>query len=384
MPIKNKEKSKLETFLEYFSRLEDPRIERNKLYPLDEILLVVLCGTICGAEGWEEFQEFGIQKFSFLKSYLPFKNGIPCHETFKRVISSLNPNEFKDCFIQWVQSFQASLKEVIAIDGKTLRHTFDRAKNKSAIHMISAFATNSKIVLGQRKTNDKSNEITAIPELLELLSIKGSIVTIDAMGCQKDIAEKIIEKKADYVLALKGNQGNLYEDIKSFFEQEVKRERYFKDTNLKYFEETDKAHGRIETRKCWVTDETDWIYKKEAWRGLTSIAIVESSRTLNGKTSKEKRFYISSFPPNAEIIGKAVRSHWGIENSLHWVLDMTYREDESRIRDKNAAENLAIIRHTSLNILQNYKQKTKSRSSIKGTRKKAGWNNDILGLILQK
>lgn len=250
--------------------------------------------------------------------------------------------------------------------------------------MVSAFAANSKIVLGQQKTFDKSNEITAIPELLKLLSIKDAIITIDAMGCQKNIAEKIIEKEADYILALKANQGNLYEDIKSFFEEEVKREKYFKDTSLKYFEETDKAHGRIETRKCWVTDETDWIYKKEAWRGLTSIAIVESSRTLNGKTSKEKRFYISSLPPNAEIIGKAVRSHWGIENSLHWVLDMTYREDESRIRDKNAAENLAIIRHTSLNMLQNYKQKTENKTSIKGLRKKAGWNNNLLAEILLK
>ena len=379
-----KPKDKLGSFLEYFSRLEDPRIERKKLFPLDEILLVVLCAIICGAEGWDEFQWFGQQKIVFLKSYLPFKNGIPSRFTYSRVISSLNPDEFKTCFIDWVQSFQKSLKEVIAIDGKTLRHTFDTAKDKPAIHMVSAFAANSKIILGQQKTSDKSNEITAIPKLLNLLSIKDSIITIDAMGCQKDIAEMIIKKEADYILALKANQGNLYEDVKSFLEQEAKREKEFHDTSLKYFEETDKAHGRIETRKCWVTEETDWIYKKENWRGLTSIAMVESIRTLNGKTTKEKRFYIASLPPNAEIIGKAVRSHWGIENSLHWVLDMTYREDESRIRDKNAAENLAIIRHTSLNMLQNYKQKTETKTSIKGLRKKAGWNNNLLAEIVLK
>lgn len=384
MPIKKKDKSKLETFLDYFSNVNDPRIERNKLFLLDEILLIVLCGTICGAEGWDEFQEFGKQKLRFLKSYLPFKNGIPCHETFRRVISSLNPDEFKDCFIQWVQSFQSTLKEVIAIDGKTLRHTFDTAKDKPAIHMISAFAASSKIVLGQQKTNDKSNEITAIPELLKLLEIKGNIITIDAMGCQKNIAQQIVEKEAHYVLALKGNQGNLYEDVKSFLENETKREKKFGDTSLKHFEETSKAHGRIETRKCWVTEEIDWLYQKKDWAGLKSIAMIESIRTINGKTSKENRFYISDLPADAKLVGSTVRSHWGIENSLHWVLDMTYNEDESRIRDKNAAENLAIIRHTSLNMLQKHKEKCDPKVSIKRLRKKSGWNNEILETILSR
>jgi len=382
MPRKLKEKNKLQTFLDYFSNLDDPRVERNKLFPLDEILLVVLCGTICGAEGWEDFQMFGEEKFDLLKTYLPFKKGIPSRQTYERVISSLNPKTFKQCFIDWVQSFQKSLKEVIAIDGKTLRRSFDTAKDKPAIHMISAFATSSRIVLGQQKTSTKSNEITAIPELLKLLEIKGNIITIDAMGCQKEIAKQIVEKEADYVLALKGNHPNLYEDVKSFLECE--RKRKYPDKELDYSIEVNKDHGRIETRECWVSDEIDWLPQKKEWAGLKSIAMIESTRTINGKTSKEKRFCISSLPKNAKLISSVSRSHWGVENSLHWVLDMVFREDESRIRDKNGAENLAVVRHTALNMLQKYKQRNNSKRSIKGLRKKAGWSNNTLSLLVEE
>jgi predicted transposase YbfD/YdcC len=374
------EKRKLDSFLEYFSNLKDPRIDRKKLYPLDEILLVVLGAVICGAEGWADFKLFGEEKLDFFRTYLPFKNGIPSRNTFSRVISSLNPEGFKECFINWMNSFQESMHEVIAIDGKTLRHSFDTAKDKPAIHMISAFASKARLVLGQQKVDDKSNEITAIPELLRLLDIKGAIITIDAMGCQKEIAKNIIDKEADYVFSLKGNQGNLFDDVKTFFE--LGRKEKFRDTEFDYSEKSNKEHGRIEMRKCWVSSQIDWIDQKDQWKGFKSIAMIESTRTIKGKTTVESRFFISSLPQNAELFASAVKSHWGIENSLHWILDMTFREDESRIREGNSAENMAIIRHTVLNMLQNTKKKDNSPISIKALRKKAGWSDKALAQIL--
>lgn len=373
-------KSRLDSFLEYFSNLEDPRINRKKLYPLDEILLVVLCAVVCGAEGWADFKLFGEEKLDFLRTYLPFKNGVPSRNTFSRVFSLLNPESFKECFISWVKSFQESMQEVIAIDGKTLRHSFDNAKDKPAIHMISAFASKSRLVLGQQKVNDKSNEITAIPELLRLLDIKGSIITIDAMGCQKEIAKNIVDKEADYVFSLKGNQGNLFDDVKTFFE--LGRKERFRDAKLDYHQEINKEHGRIETRKCWISDQIGWIDQKDQWKGFNSIAMIESTRTIKNKTTKETRFFIASLPQNAKLFASVVRSHWGIENTLHWILDMTFREDESRIREGNSAENMAIIRHTALNMLQNSKKKDNSTISIKALRKKAGWSNNALAQIL--
>ncbi len=374
------EKSRIDSFLEHFSNLKDPRINRKKLYPLDEILLVALCAVICGAEGWTDFAVFGKEKLDFLRAYLPFKNGIPSRLTFSRVFWVLNPENFKECFIEWVKSFQEAVQNVISIDGKTLRHSFDTAKDKPAIHMISAFASEARLVLGQRKVDDKSNEITAIPELLRLLDIKGSIITIDAMGCQKKIAKSIIEKEADYVLSLKKNHSNLFDDVKTFFEFEKKEK--FRNIEFDYCEELNKEHGRIETRKCWVSSQIDWIGQKEEWEGFNSIAMIESTRTIKDKTTTETRFFIASLPQNAKLVSSAVRSHWGIENSLHWILDMTFREDESRIREGNSAENMAIIRHTALNMLQNVKKKESKNISIKGLRKKAGWGNNTLSKIL--
>jgi len=374
------EKSKLDSFLEYFSNLEDPRINRKKQYPLDEILLVVLCAVVCGAEGWADFKLFGDEKLDFLRIYLPFKNGIPSRNTYSRVFSLLNPESFKECFISWVKSFQKSMQEVIAIDGKTLRHSFDTTKDKPAIHMVIAFASKARLVLGQQKVNDKSNEITAIPELLRLLDIKGSIITIDAMGCQKEIAKNIVEKEADYVFSLKGNHENLFDDVKTFFE--FGRKERFRDTSFDYHEELNKEHGRIDTRKCWISSQTDWIDQKDKWKGFNSIAMVESTRTIKDRTTVETRFFISSLPQNAKLFATVVRSHWGIENTLHWVLDMTFREDESRVREGNSAENMAIIRHTVLNMLQNSKKKDISTISIRALRKKAGWSNNALAQII--
>jgi len=374
------EKSRIDSFLEHFKNLKDPRINRKKLYPLEEILLVALCAVICGAEGWTDFKVFGNEKLEFLKTYLPFNNGIPSRLTFSRVFCALNPERFKECFIEWVKSFQEAVQNVISIDGKTLRHSFDTAKDKPAIHMISAFASEARLVLGQEKVDDKSNEITAIPKLLKLLDIKGAIITLDAMGCQKKIAKEIVEKEADYVLSLKENHGNLYDDVKTFFEFE--RKEKFRDTDFDYHEELNKEHGRIESRKCWISSQIDWLEDKDKWAGLNTIAMIESTRTIKDKTTKETRLFIASLPQNAELCASVVRSHWGIENSLHWVLDVVFREDDSRIREGNAAENMAIIRHTALNMLQNAKNKEDKPISIKALRKKAGWGNNSLSKIL--
>ncbi len=367
-------------FLNHFSQIEDPRISRKKLYPLAEIFLVTLCGTICGADSWRDLETFGNKKLNFLRQFLPFENGIPSHDTFGRIFSILDPKKFGECFIEWVKGIQEEIPELISIDGKTIRRSYDQANNKAAIHIVSAFASEARLALGQVKVDDKSNEITAIPVLLNLLAIKGAIVTIDAIGCQKTITSDIKEKGAEYVLALKANQGNLHEQVKDYFKLERKND--FEDIQYDYHEEVDKGHGRIETRRCWATEDVQWIEKKEDWAGLKSIAMIESKRIVNSKTTIEVKYLISSLPAKAQLIARSVRSHWAIENSLHWILDVTLKEDESRIRAKNAPENIAIIRKIGLNMLQLGKPKD---SSIRGLRKAAGWDNEVLKhILLQK
>jgi predicted transposase YbfD/YdcC len=360
------------SFFRCFSELEDPRIDRKKLYPLEEILFTTLCSVICGSESWYDIEDFGEARISFLKSYFPYENGIPSHDTIGRFFSLLNPHQFNDCFIKWMQSLQENLPTLISIDGKTVRRSFDKTNNKFPIHMISAFASNSRLVLGQCKVDDKSNEIVAIPQLLDMLLIKGAIITIDAMGCQKKIAEKIVNQKAHYVLGLKENQENLlkkvikhFEDIKNAFD---------------YFEEVDKGHGRIEIRKCWASSDILGIDEKKLWPNLQSIIKIESKRIIGEKESKEIRYYITDLEPKAKNLLLAIRSHWSIENSLHWTLDMTFREDESRIRKKNAPENMAIIRRAVLNLLRLADEKI----SIRRRKKKAGWSNEYLENVLKK
>ena len=366
-------------FLYHFDNLEDPRIDRKKLYPLTEILFVVICASICGAQSWRDFVTFGEEKLEYLQRFLPFENGIPSKNTFARVFASLNPDEFKQCFIAWVQSFQQALGNLIAIDGKTLRKSFDKASGQSPIHMVSAFAATSKLVLGQQKISDKSNEITAIPKLLELLALEGMIVSIDAMGTQKEIARKIREKKADYVLALKGNHSTLHDDIRLFLSAETQK---VNSTQIKdRCEDFDKGHGRIEHRLCYVSDQIDWLTQRKQWQDLKTIAMVESRITIGEKTSIEQRYFISSLPPNAKQLAEAIRSHWAVENSLHWILDVTLREDDSRVRKDNAPENMAMVRHIILNMLQNTKKKFKDMS-IKRLQKKAGWGDLTLDMIL--
>ena len=372
-------------FLYHFDALEDPRVDRKKLYPLPEILLVVLCGSICSAQSWRDFVTFGEEKLDYLRRFLPFRNGIPSKNTFARVLSSLNPILFKQCFIAWIQSFQLALKEVIAIDGKNLRKSFDKATEQSAIHMVSAFATSSKLVLGQEKVYDKSNEITAIPKLLDLLAIEGCIVSIDAMGTQKKIAKKIREKKADYILSLKGNHSTLHEDIQLFLSSEIEKLHQAKSHRIvDQYEAHDKGHGRIEHRLCYVTDHLNWLEQRVEWCDLKTIAMVESHVTVDDKKTTEQRYFISSLSPNAKELAQAIRSHWSIENSLHWVLDVTMGEDLSRVRKGHAPENMAMVRHIVLNLLRGAKSQFRKDMSLKGLQKKAGWGENTLSTILMQ
>lgn len=372
----------LKGFQAHFGKLTDPRISRSKLYSLEEILLVLLCGCICGAESWRDFVDFGKEKLPFLRGYFPFKFGIPCKNTFARVLAALDPEQFQHCFIAWVSSLQNApqdTREVIAIDGKTLRNSAHATGGVAAIHMVSAFATGARLVLAQQKVAEKSNEITAIPALLKLLDISGHTVTIDAMGCQRDIAMQIHQQGGNYVLALKGNQGNLNEAVRLFLETEDA-----KSADSRIVErhiDVDAGHGRIETRRCIVSDQIDWLEKKSEWRGLTSVAMLEETRERNGKISVDRRFFISSLPADAKQIAHAIRAHWAIENTLHWTLDVVFNEDHSRVRKDHAPQNMAIVRHIVMNILNNAKQHFKG-VSLKALRKKAGWGNDTLRTIL--
>lgn len=369
-------------FEQYFGELPDPRVERSKLYSLQEVLFVVLCGVICGVDSWRDFVLFGKEKLDFLREYFPYKYGIPSKNTFARVCGAIDPEKFRACFMKWVRSLQKVMNEVIAIDGKTLRNSADVSKDLPAIHMVSALGTESRLVLGQEKVAQKSNEITAIPALLDVLDIKGHTITIDAMGCQKAIARKIQDQGGDYVLALKGNQGTLNEDVRLFLETELAKpdSSVLSDTYV----EVDKGHGRVETRKCVVSDQIDWLEQKSEWSGLKTIAMIEETREIKGRTSTERRFFISSLSADAKRIAHAVRAHWLIENGLHWTLDVVFNEDKSTVRKDHAPQNMAMIRHLVLNMLNNAKTHFTKGTSIKGMRKGAGWGNTSLRLILQQ
>jgi len=362
----------------FFSVLEDPRSDHTRRHKLIDIMTIAICGVICGADSWVELEQFGKSKEEWLKGFLELPNGIPSHDTFGRVFALLDAQQFRDCFLAWVQAVSAVTRgQVIAIDGKTLRRSHDKSLGKSAIHMVSAWASENRLVLGQTKVAEKSNEITAIPELLALLDISGCIVTIDAMGCQKEIARLIIEDSGDYVLALKENQGQLYREVKELFEDEglVASEGDFHET-------VNKGHGRLEHRRCWSIADQEYISYlnlKGEWRGLRSVAKVTGERRIGEKVSIESRYYISSLPGGSEQLLRAVREHWGIENSLHWVLDIAFREDESRVRKGHGPENLATMRHMALNLLR---RETSSKGGVKARRLRAGWDETYLLKVL--
>ena len=366
-------------FLEHFEDLEDPRSERNQLHSMPEILLLTLCAAICGAEGWQDVEDFGEAKIDFLKKFFPYKHGIPSDDTCRRFFRALDPEKFQELFRAWVQSFQLNLQdEIIAIDGKSSRHSFDH--DKAMLHMVSAYATKTGLVLAQEKVSNKSNEITAIPKVLEWLDLKGNTVTIDAMGCQYKIADQIIEQEGNYIFGLKGNQGVLNEAVRTYFE--AKNVREFLD--IKSCEDVNKGHGRLETRKCEVSHNVAWLQEQHPkWKTVKSLIRIESIRDIKGKLSHETRYYISSLKETPEKMLESIRSHWGIENELHWVLDMSFGEDACRIRKDNAPQIMSTIRHIAFNLLKLQKSKMK-RQSVKRLRKMAGWDDQLLKSIISQ
>jgi len=366
---------------DHFGRLEDPRIERTRLHELMDIIVIAICAIICGADDWTEVELFGNAKLSWLRTFLELPNGVPSHDTFGRVFARLNPEQFQQCFLEWVQAVSAVTGgQVIAIDGKVLRGSCDGVLGKAGIAMVSAWATANHLVLGQVKVDDKSNEITAIPKLLSLLEIAGCIVTIDAMGCQTEIAQAIVDLDADYVLAVKENQGHLYEDVKGLFD--AAQELNFKDVPHGYCKTTDKGHGRLEIRQCWTLSDAalvSYLRNRDGWRNLRTIVKVVAERRVHGETSRQERYFISSLDGDARRMLRAVRGHWGIENSLHWVLDIAFDEDHQRVRKDHGPANFAVLRHIALNLL---KQDKTVKAGIKAKRLKAGWDEPYLLRIL--
>lgn len=362
----------------YFHSLEDPRSDHTKRHKLIDIITIAICGVICGADSWVDMELFGKSKEGWLKGFLELPNGIPSHDTFGRVFAHLDAQQFQDCFLEWVQAVSTLTRgQVIAIDGKTLRRSHDQSLGKAAIHMVSAWAAENRLVLGQTKVSEKSNEITAIPELLALLDVAGCIVTIDAMGCQKEIARLIIAESGDYVLALKENQGQLYQEVKELFEDED-----LVTVQGDFHETVNKGHGRLEHRQCWSIAEQgciSYLNSRGEWQGLQSVAKVTGERGMGDKVSAESRYYISSLPGDAQQLLWAVREHWGIENRVHWVLDIAFREDESRVRKGHGQQNLATMRQMALNLLR---QETTSKGGVKAKRLRAGWDEDYLIKVL--
>lgn len=368
------------TIADHFADLEDPRVERTRRHQLIDIITISICAVICGADTWVDIESYGRSKYEWLKKILELPNGIPSHDTIARVFSRLKPEQFQKCFLSWIQSISCfNPGEIIAIDGKTLRHSYDRGGAKKAIHMVSAWATSQRLVLGQVKVDKKSNEITAIPALLKVLELNGSIVTIDAMGCQRSIVKSIVEQGGDYVITLKNNQPSLYARVEELFKQAM-RNKYYGFTHTAYSTKKESNHGRLEIRHhLMLSNIKELVDPENKWENLQSIGMIESVRIVKGKTTIETRYYISSLPNNAQRFGESVRSHWGIENSLHWVLDVGFREDDCRIRKDNAPQNFAILRHISLNLLN---QEKTSKTGAKNKRLRAGWDDDYLTKIL--
>jgi predicted transposase YbfD/YdcC len=366
---------------QHFGQVRDPRIERTKRHKLIDLLVIAICAAICGAEDWVAVAAFGRAQEEWLRTFLELPNGVASDDTFRRVFARLDPDELQRGFLSWVQAvFEVSAGQVVPIDGKALRHSYDRQAGRGAIHMVSAWASANHLVLGQVKVDDKSNEITAIPALLRLLHLKGCIVTIDAMGCQTDIATQIRQQEADYVLSLKGNQGTLYDTVQSYFDQA--QADGFRQVAHDYDCTTTLDHGRLEIRRCWTISEPEYIAylnPQGAWSGLRSIAMIQSERHLPHQVSCETRYFISSLPGQAKQMNAAVRTHWSIENSQHWTLDVAFHEDACRLRKGHGAQNFAILRHIALNLLRH---DTSAKCGIKNRRLLAAWDHRYLLKLL--
>jgi predicted transposase YbfD/YdcC len=374
-----------ETSIErHFASLTDPRIERAKEHRLLDIVTITLCAVLCGADDWVAVETFGRAKEAWLRTFLALPGGIPSHDTFGRVFARLDPAEFRACFLAWVRGVAgpAAAEGVVAIDGKTARRSYDQGQGKAALHLVSAWASASHLVLGQVATEQKSNEITAIPALLRLLALEGCTVTIDALGCQTAIAAQVVEQGADYVLALKDNHPTLLERVRLAF-ADARSGRTTAAAELDQARTLDKGHGRIEQRHCWALGGPDYLAyldPSSAWTGLQSVVLIESTRRISDQVSVEPRYYLSSLPPDAAVLGRAIRDHWGIENRLHWVLDVAFREDDSRYRSGHGPENFAIARHVALNLLRG----APGRDSIAKKRFRAALDDRFLRTILDQ
>ncbi len=360
------------SLMDHFDALTDPRSGNALRHNFFDILVIALCAAVCGADSWNDVEDFGDAKHDWLRTFLALPHGIPSHDTFNRVFSALNPDELGACFLAWTQAVTTKTEgEVIAIDGKTLRRSYDRQSDKAALQMVSAWASHNRLVLGQVAVDETSNEITAIPRLLALLERSGCIVTIDAIGCQQDIAAQIVAQGADYVLAVKANQGNLWQESQACFPPN--------HPEMACYETEETGHGRHEIRRYWMTETIPVPLRQIQWKGLRSFGMVEATRTHGDKTSVERRYYISSLPANAERLAHAVRGHWGIENQVHWVLNMVFDEDHSRMRERQSATNFAMLRRLALNILR---QDLTPKLSLRRKRLKAAWDNKYLAELL--
>jgi len=367
-------KPQLISLITILEEVPDPRVKATVDHDLVDILTIALCTILCGGESFYDMEEFGEVRLEWLKSFLRLRNGAPTHDTYNRVFQALDPEQFGDCLAHWTQSVRQVLGgEVVALDGKAVRRALNRGEDARII--VSAWATESGLLLGQRKVRDKSNEITAVPELLRALELAGCIVTADALHCQKHIAREILEADAQYVLALKGNQGTAFSEVRAFLDEAIRQ----KESHLVFTETVEKGHGRVEVRRYWQTEKLGWFADREAWEGLRSVGVVEARRTVGDKESVERRYYLSSLPAEVQTFARAVRGHWGVENSLHWVLDVVFGEDDSRARSGYAAENLAGTRRLAVNLLR--RDKTCKRS-LKGKLMRAAIDPDYLRRVL--
>jgi predicted transposase YbfD/YdcC len=362
------------SLMEHFGELPDPRVERTRQHSLIDILVIGICTLLCGGEGFNDMEDFGHAKEPWLRTFLGLEEGIPSHDTFNRVFSALDPRQFLDCFLRWTQGLrQAVDQEIVAMDGKALRGA---ARDGSIPHIVSAWAAGNGLVLGQLRVQDKSNEITAVPELIRALELAGCIVTLDAMGCQRRIAREIAEADADYVLALKGNQATVHQEVRDYLDDAIINH----PSELGRTQTIEKDHGRIETRRYWQSERLEWFADRSKWQKLRSVGVVESVRETAGTLQTERRYYLSSLPLDPAGFARAVRTHWSVENQLHWVLDVQFGEDQSRARTGYAAENLATLRRLALNLL---KRDTSKKRGIRAKQKNAGWDHRYLLHLLR-